>query len=102
MLECKSIPFKSKYYHYVLDNKMQCPIIFISSNPPTDKKLERFLIICNNCKFFIIHSNLITKYQLYFKGIGMVERALFINKKYLNFLKFLFKNKFIKKIVYLI
>ena len=50
MLEPRHIKFKSKYIS-VSDNKMQCPIIFISSKPPS-KFMEKLTVVCNNCKIF--------------------------------------------------
>ena len=51
MMEPCHIKFKSKYIS-VSDNKMQCPIIFISSKPPSTF-IDKLIIVCNNCKFFI-------------------------------------------------
>ena len=106
MMEPCHIKFKSKYIS-VSDNKMQCPIIFISSKPPSTF-IDKLIIVCNNCKFFI-DTFLFNKDYYYFlilKGFLMeaihldngsknYEEHYKLNKKIktITFLKFLFKIK---------
>ena len=49
MVYAKNIKFKSKFIQ-VDDNKMECPIIFVSKNPPPQNKkfLEKLIIIFSN------------------------------------------------------
>ena len=44
MLYAKQINTREKYYH-IVDNKMDCPIIFISKDPPPKKFLNKLIVI---------------------------------------------------------